>query len=303
MYISRKIVPGGFSYSINQSYYEPPYWRSKVILELGPNPADFIKYYSPVAFIITVEEELLKRGVKTDQFELEQLFYPFLNREAQRWISFGHNRKNVMPNQRRENIPWEDIHPFDRRRLIALKLDHREPWRVENRFFPFYRKLWQKSRDEIENLLWDMEDKLNYRERLRYLSAIFALNSAPSTEAQDEYFLHKICELATDSSYFLDLSPEEVSKRYLSRYIWLYFDTMFLRRVPSYYLRLEEALYQEVAFLLNVSLETLYHLTKKDVLRLFREKIKKTHPDKGGNKEEFIRIRRLMEAFLKIKFS
>jgi len=300
MYISRKIVNGVYSYSINQSYFDTPYWKSKVLLNLGTNPREYVYYYSDVAFSILVEEDLKKLGVQTDQFELEEVFYPFLTQDAQRWVDFSLNRKPIKSETTR--FSPSKVHFFDRRRLIALRLDHREPWRVEEQFFPFYRELIEKSRDEIENYLWNFEDKLNYREKVRYLYAIFGLNYTPTQEDQDKLFIQRLCEIAGDETYRMGLSVDEVIKYYLCRYVWLYFDVIPIRRVPSFYLNMEESIYKEVAYVLNVSLETLYSLSKKEILKLFREKIKIYHPDLGGDREKFIRIRKVMEVFLKIRF-
>lgn len=298
MYISRKLVNGVYYYSLNQSYFDPPYWRSKVLLNLGTNPCEYVHYYSDVAFSILVEEDLKKLGIKTDQFELEEVFYPFLTKDAQRWVDFSLNRKRIRKSAKR--FSPSEVHFFDRRRLIALRLGYREPWRVEERFFPFYNELIEKSRDEIENYLWNFEDKLNYREKVRYLYAIFGLNYTPTQEDQDKLFIQRLCEIANDDVYRMGLSVDEVIKYYLCRYVWLYFDIIPIRRVPSFYLNMEESIYKEVAYVLNVSLETLYSLSKKEILKLFREKIKMYHPDLGGDREKFIRIRKVMEAFLKI---
>jgi hypothetical protein len=173
---------------------------------------------------------------------------------------------------------------------------------LKRSFFPFYHELIEKLRDEIENYLWNFEDKLNYKEIVRYLYAIFGLNYTSTQEDQDKLFIQRLCEIASDESYRMGLSEDEVIKYYLCRYVWLYFDVIPIRRVPSFYLYIEESIYKEVAYVLNVSLETLYSLSKKEILKLFREKMKMYHPDLGGDREKFIRVRKVMEAFLKIRF-
>lgn len=302
MYISRNITQNGYSYSICESYFEAPFYRSRKLLDLGPDPERFITYYSEVAFSINLEEELAKCGRKTNQFELEELFLRFLRPEAQRWVKFSLNRKPPSKRISQKHYELEELHWFDRIRLIVLKLDHREPQRVVNRKFPFFVNLLEKSRDEIENYLWDLEDKLNFREKSRYIQAIFGLQYASTLEERDKIFLEGLCSIAQDSKYFMDLSPEKVLSRYLSRYVWFYFDSLPIRRVPRIYQNLEIALYNEVAQALQLSLETLLNLSKKEILRIFRQKLLKLHPDKGGSHEEFIRIRKLMEDFLKMRF-
>lgn len=302
MYLSRKITIHGYSYRICESYYDPPYFKSKVLLDLGTSPEKYITYYSEVAFSIDLEETLERLGRKTDQFELEELFFRFLRPEAQRWVRFSLNRKATSKQLSKRPFKAEEFHWFDRIRLITIKLDYREPKRVVDRNFPFYSKLLDKSRDEIENMLWDMEDNLNFRERNRYLLAIFGLQRASSLEERDELFLKTLCNIAQDSAYYIDLSPYEVLSRYLSRYVWFYFDSLPWRRAPKVYQHLELSLYKELAQALGISVETLLSSSKKDILKLFRQKIMLLHPDKGGSHEEFVRIRKLMEDFLKLRF-
>lgn len=298
MYISRKIVLNGYSYRLCESYYDSPYFKTKVLFELGTNPEKFITYYSEVSFSIELEEELLKVGRKTDQFELEEVFLAFLKPEAQRWVKFSLNRKSSTKS-RPIFYQVEEIHWFDRARLIALKLEHRDPHRVVNQRFPFYKNLLNKSRDEIENYLWDMEDKLNFRERSIYLSSIFSLHRVTSLEERDRLFLDNLCKIAKDPAYYAYLSERDVLANYLSRYVWIYFDYLPIRRIPKFFQDLEKNNLMELAQLLNISIEMLLHSSKREILKLFRQKLLEVHPDKGGSHEEFIRVRRLMEDYLK----
>lgn len=302
MYISRRITLNGYSYRICESYYDTPFYKSKVLLDLGISPEKYITYYNDVAFSIDLEEILEKAGRKTNQFELEELFLRFLKPEARRWVSFSLNRKLSRKQTPQKSFKAEDFFWFDRIRLIALKFDHREPKRVVDRKFPFYSKLLDKSRDEIENMLWDMEDNLNFRERSRYLLAIFDLQRASSQEERDEKFLNILCSIAHDSSYYMDLSPKEVLSLYLSRYVWFYFDSLPWRRAPRIYQHIENSLYRELAQALGISLETLLASSKREILKLFRKEILRLHPDRGGSHEDFIRVRKLMENFLKLRF-
>lgn len=301
MYISRRIAPTGYVYSICESYYEAPFYKSRILFDLGADPARFITYYSDVAFSIDLEEELAKQGIVTDQFELEELFYRFLTPDAQRWVTISLNRRRKKVESLR-SFEIDEIHWFDRIRLVVLKLDHREPKRVLNEKFPFFAKLLEKSRDEIENLLWDMEDRLTYRERVRYLHTIFDLRFYDDPEERDRMFLESICDLSQDTTYLMGLTTAEVLNNYLSRYIWQYFDILPLRRIPRIYETLERELYEDISRVLNISLEALLSLSKKEILRMFRSKIKDLHPDRGGDHEAFIRVRKLMETFLRMRF-
>lgn len=301
MYISRRIAPSGYTYNICESYYEPPFYKSRVLFELGTDPSRFITYYSDVAFSIDLEEELAKRGIVTDQFELEELFYRFLTPEAKRWVAHSLNRRSIR-SRSTKSFDVREFHWFDRLRLIVLKLDHRQPKRIINENFPFFASFLNKSRDEIENMLWDMEDRLTFRERIRYLQVIFDLMSTGDSEERDRAFLETICHLSRDPAYLMGLESQEVLNCYLSRYIWQYFDILPYRRVPRMYEVLEQTLYEDLSRVLEVSRETLLSLSKRDILRLFRKKIKELHPDRGGDHEAFIRVRRLMETFLKLRY-
>lgn len=300
MYISRRISPKGYTYRLCESYFDAPYFKSKVLVDLGHNPEKFINYYSDVAFTINLEEVLLNVGKKTDQFELEELFLPFLRPEARYWVNFSLNRKTKLT----KNVPYqvEDIHWFDRVRMISLKLDHRDPYRIVNKKFPFFKALLNKSRDEIENYLWNMEDRLTFRERLTYILTIFSLQNVFSQEERDQLFLDNLCKIAQDPQYYLYQSPSEVLSSYLARYVWLYFDYIPYRRTPKIYEVLERESLLEISRILNISFENLVTASKKEIIKAFRRKLLEVHPDKGGSHEEFLRIRRLMERFIKTRF-
>lgn len=304
MYLGRKIVKDGYEYFLAQSYFEPPYWRSKVIYNLGRFPERFIEYYSEVAFYIPLEEVLKEKGIETNQDELEELFFRFLSPEAKSCLRSPLNRKRrKIVKIDRSKIKLNELHFFDISRFLVLKLGISNPQNFLEVSFPFLIHLQDKSRDEIENFLWDMEDELTYREKIRYIYNIFSLGFSGSLEERDQNFLEKICKIADDEKYRMGLSKEEVLNKYLSRYIWFYFDFVKHRERPKIYNVLEKELYQEVAKILEISLETLINLSKKEVLSLFRRRAQQLHPDKGGTHEDFIKLKSLLEKYLKIKFN
>jgi len=304
MYISRRLTLDGYEYSLNESYYDPPYYRSRVIYKLGTHPEKFIEYYSEVAFYITIEEDLKNLGIKTDQFELEELFFRFLTPEAQQCIlsPFNRKRREPFPKTNIKKLDMDQIHPFDALRYIALKFGILNPQKYINQPFPFLKNLMNKSRDEIENYLWDKEDKLKFRERFKYFQAIFKLAFVEDPKKNEEMFLEKICKLAKNEKYRMGLSEEEVISRYLARYIWYYYDT-FLKIFTS---RPQPKIYHEsdimykIAEVLNVSVDFVKNSSKEKILKMFRQKLKEVHPDKGGKHEEFIKIRKLMETYSKL---
>jgi len=48
----------------------------------------------------------------------------------------------------------------------------------------------------------------------------------------------------------------------------------------------------------SVFLPRNWKLSRRELLRLFREKAKRLHPDRGGDKEAFILLRRIFEELM-----
>lgn len=302
MYIARKPVFGHYEYSLKESYYEEPYWKSRTILNLGSHPEDYITYYSEVAFSIDLEEKLEKLGYKVDQWELERLFFRFLNPEAQRIINQFTRPKSIKRVCKKFSL--KEIHPFDVKRRIVLKFGVSNPERFMDNPYPFLSELCEKSRDELENYFWDLEDRLTHREKIRYLLAIFGLSyisSGATQEDIDRLFINNFCEIIKDETFRMGLSEDEILKNYFCRYVWMYFDIIpFFPKPRGVYLR-EREVYLKAFQLLGVSVEELKRMSKKELLKIFRRKAKEFHPDKGGSHEKFIELRRIFEELIKFK--
>ncbi len=206
------------------------------------------------------------------------------------------------------------MHPFDRRRLIFLKLGGGRSETLLKKPLPFLNQLRDKSRDEIEQLLWDYEDRLRPREVVSYLYHAFALweyfpgvlsryiPEARLQEELDEALLKAICQVAQDESYRMGLGEDEVLREYLSRYVILYFDTteaqrrFFEERRSGSWARKETL--ARAARYFGLSPETLRRMSRRELLRLFRERAKQLHPDKGGDKEAFILLHKVFEELM-----
>ncbi|QJA05534.1 hypothetical protein FVE67_01415 [Thermosulfurimonas marina] len=318
MYLARKRTPRGFRYSLRVSEKGDRFWRSREIFDLGEDPARYIRYPGGVTFYVDpeLEEELHRRGVETDQWELERLFLRFVSPEIREklWPYITRSEKKAARPSRREQMRLQEtFHPFDKRRLIFLKFGGFNPRLLERPLW-FLNRLRDKSRDEIEQLLWEMEDRLRPREVVSYIYAAFALwdyfperltRFIPEARLQrelDQAFLTALCELARDEAFRMGLSEEEVLREYLSRYVILYFDTtegarrMFEERRAGRWAR-AEALHRAARYF-GLSPETLSRLSRKELLRLFRERAKVLHPDRGGNKEAFVELRAIFEELM-----
>ena len=302
MYIARRPVAGHFEYSLKESYYEAPYWKSKTILNLGEFPENYITYYSEVAFSIDLEEKLEELGYKVDQWELERLFFRFLNPEAQRIILQFTRPKSIKKVHKTFSI--KDIHPFDIKRRLVLKFGISNPEKYMDIPYPFLSELCEKSRDELENYFWDLEDRLKHREKIRYVMAIFGLSYISSRATQediDRLFLNNFCQILKDETFRMGMSSEELHRNYFCRYMWIYFDMVpFFPRPKEFYFK-ERDVYFKAFELLGIPVEELKRLSRKELLKIFRKKAKELHPDKGGSHERFIELRKIFEELLKIK--
>ncbi len=303
MYLARKPLFGQYKYSLKESYYDPPYWKSRTILDLGFSPEKHIVYYSEVGFFIDLEETLEKLGYKIDQWGLEKLFFRFLNPEAKRIITQFTRSQSVKIKRKKINI--KDFHPFDIKRRIVLKFGMSNPEKYMDYPYPFLSELYYKSRDELENYFWDMEDSLRFKEKIRYLMIIFGLTYIPSSfsiEDIDNMFINNLCNILKDETFRMGMSSEELIKNYFCRYIWFYFDNIRLFRASKEEIQFkEEEIILEASKLLGVSVELIKKATKKDLIKLYRKKAKEIHPDKGGSHEKFIQLKKVFERLLRLK--
>lgn len=302
MYIARRPVCGHYEYSIKESYYESPYWKSRTILELGPSPEKYINYYSEVAFYIDLEEKFEKLGYKVDQWELERLFFRFLNPEAQRIITQFTRPKSLKKIRRKFSL--NELHPFDIKRRIVLKFGVSNPEKYMNISYPFLSELCDKSRDELENYFWDLEDRLKDREKTKYLMAIFGLSyifSRATQEDIDKIFINNFCEVLEDERFRMGISIEELHKNYFCRYLWIYFDRIsFFPKETEFRVR-EKEIYFKASKIFGIPVEELKRMPKKELVKVFRKKAKELHPDKEGSHEKFIELRKAFEELLHIK--
>jgi len=192
----------------------------------------------------------------------------------------------------------------------------------------FFRILYNKSRDEIEQTLINMETVLTPREYKAYTYVIFDLQqffyesyakNSPqmlSIDKVDEHFIEQVCRLNTDRSFWAGMKTGDNLHDYLVRYVLLYFDHDFApSSLMEDYLRQfinsrrdYRAPYATVALTLKKAStafgETqavLKKMSRKEVARLYRLKAQQLHPDKGGDHDEFVNLTDAYHALLKTK--
>lgn len=323
MYLARVTKKGITSYIIRESFNDAGVIRHRDLLDLGNQPQQYIVYTGSSAFYIHdwVSSELLKKDVDPDPFELERLFYPFLEADVKyRLNSFADRSayRNWKPlsGERKKKI-IRVTHLFDRRRLHFLRFGQVDQRRL-NKSASIYNVLLDKSRDEIEqHVLWQ-EHKLRPNEYKLYLYTIFDLQrfftqsfsltmpEALDVDKMDDHFVEQICKLNDEQSFWEGL-PYRTDRLqdYLVRYVVMYFDYSFstggaweeyLRNFmdsrrrftpPS---RSKRMSMSEVSTVFGVSRAELSSMSRRELKKIFREKARELHPDKGGNHESFIEL-------------
>jgi hypothetical protein len=331
MYLARVPKQGnGYLYKIRQSYDDGLCYRSRDLFDLGDSPSKFIIYPGGNSFYIdtVVEETIAQKGVFVSQDDLEPIFLPFLAPHIRRVIN-GFDRKTRHQKSSDTCVPVESFHIFDRYRLHFLKqgwVDVREMGCTPDRF---YSGLQHKSRDEIEYDFITAERILKSQEFSRYTYQIFDLQSyfterfarshpeAIDQKLMDRVFIKALCKLNRDEAFWLGSDEEDGLRKHLVRYAIMYFDSNFPSHDPirdfwrdfmnrhrtyrpSQSVQVSMA---ESARLFNVTVETLKKMDCRALTRQYRKIAMKHHPDKGGDKETFVKLNAAYHKLLERKSS
>ncbi len=335
MYLARERIRGKISYHICSSVKVGGSYESRQLFDLGENPAQYIIYPGDGPGFYFDEElcdSLLEQGCEPDYDELEKVFWPFFDPETRRVIEgFTHTshtggRDRLEIEKQVKRCSNETFHIFDMRRIHYLRFGELDQSRLSAVPRKIYRKLLDKSRDEIEQQFMEMESVLGPREKKNYAYVIFDVPGyfsgpiarkfpeALDQDRVDECFLDALCRLNADTAFWADLGITESLNDYLVRYACWFFDTHF---AGSRYL--EDLMWQfvarhrtyrppppkssmpldEAASVMGLSAGMLSEMTVKSLTRQYRKMAKARHPDIGGGHEAFIRLNRAFEQLLR----
>jgi hypothetical protein len=332
MYLARKTVAGKTHYVIRESFQERDSYLCRDLYELGAEPQRFIIYPGGNAFYIdeVVMDGLRSQGTEATQDEMETLFWPFLRPDLQYKLEPFRRQESRLKSARRMSAPEDpsqNVHRFDQRRVFFLKTGRIVP-QLFGRLPAFlWRRLQNKSRDEIEQDFLEMESILKPREYKIYTYAIFDLQnffhqrfakSSPELLDQDDldaYFIQEICRLQEDRGFWAGLQPGQRLSDYLVRYVVMYFDHDFSQRStaaeyiqdfmnrhrayrppPSVVISL-----QEIVEIFGKSREILKKMSRRELWRLYRRRAQELHPDKGGEHERFVKLNEAYHKLLRTK--
>ena len=333
MYLSQQQKNGKTHYSIRESYPDGDIIRSRELFDLGARPDKYIIYPGGNAcyFHEDIYDQLSEKGVTHDDEDLETIFWPFLRYEIRRVIEgFTHRGSS---GKKRESIKsacqrceTEKFHLFDMRRIHYLRfaqLDQSKIYRVPKKI---YRPLLDKSRDEIEQMFFQMENVLDANEKKNYTFVIFDIPGhfegelarnfpqALSQKKVDALFLDEVCRLDSDNQFWAGRPRSELIGEPLIRYLCWFFDSdyaesryldqlvhdwMARRRNfnpprPKPSMALNEAL-----SVLGLTGKELSGLTVKSITRQYRQMARKFHPDTGGGHNRFIKLSQAFEDLLR----
>ena len=325
MYLRRVVFPDGYHYVIRESYSEGDFWKSRDLADLGTNPAEYIEYVGGNGFYFNtgLEEKLQAQGVEYSTEDLECLFLPFLNPRIRRVIESFQTHTMEQPCRKagaeEEMMQTQQrLHSFDKRRLHFLRCGRVDIGNLDHRPWKFLTVLVKKSRDEIEHIFEGMERILRPHEMRSYLFTALNLQtrfphhvlrnhpSALDQEMVDNHLVDALCSVNDDETFFAGTKWYGNSSLhpYLTRYIILYFDSGFEgNRWPEF---MREFMHRQqphqrmpavqrmdidrACEILAISSRNLARMSRRELVRLYRRKAKELHPDRGGDKECFIRM-------------
>ena len=308
-------------------------------MDIGPDPEQYIVYPGGNSFYVeeAIEERLREKGCSFSYDELEELFIPFIDPEIRRIVdSFQRPSRGSKPRHplNRDELlkRQEGLHPFDKRRLHYLRCGRVDIGHLDARPWKFLNVLLDKSRDEIENLLEEMENELSSHEFRDYIYTALHMQGhfahlltrqQPAfldSEKLDAYLVEDLCVLNRDPGFFKGVEPHDPDDLhpYLIKYLIYYFDYPFDQqrawgetmadfiwrhrfyrppRPPSGSSMPEK----EACRCLGISPEDFKKMDPKALIRCYRQLAMKAHPDRGGDEDAFIRITEAYEQLLNLK--
>ena len=334
MYLAQKIIKRETRYFIRESYPHEDNFLSRELIDLGADPGRFIIYPGGNSFYIddVIENRINDLGKKVDPDKLEDIFWRFLRPEIRRVLEPFRSRDKRHQAYRRKKVPLEDlsaeVHIFDKRRVYFLRFGQTDQGNISRLPQKIFRMLHDKSRDEIEQTLMDMERQLAVREYKTYAYVIFNLQqyfneSFARTNPQilsqdkvDEHFINQVCRLNTDRLFWAGMQSGDRLNEYLVRYVLMYFDydyasgsfmedyfRQFINsrrdyRPPN---KTSTVTLNEAGTIFGKTKEALKEISRKDLARLYRQKAQELHPDKGGDHDKFVRLTEAYHELLRTK--
>lgn len=314
------------NYHLRQSVEIKPHQFSWIpIFSLGRNPADHFEIIDER--VIVFHDDLLEAvtAVETENPEtvLEELLRPFFPRELlTRTDPFNrkaYHRPTPLTDTEKEAIRCQ-IHEFDRRRLYFLRYGAVDQTRIHRMHEKCCRPLLGQSRDEREYYFAAEEKVIQPGDYLRYMHGCLQLHrffketfgptfpEALSRPDLSDHFVDQLCRLNHDRTFWQLPRSQELPESlhpHLVRYLIMFFDfqpasrsfnTEFARQFMGNHRRFrwpertQQRSDEKAKDLFGHPLAFLKKLSRKELARLFRNRAKELHPDRGGEPADFIEL-------------
>lgn len=320
MYLARsKKKGGGIHYQLRESVADGQTWTFRTLVEIGPDPSEFLVYPGGNAFHIneSIVEKLNSKGVRPDENDLEDIFWPFVRPDIKRAV--GHFRTRSLPKKflskptaAEEDEIRRSVPALDKRRAHYLKFGNMDQGASVRIPVAIFRYLTEKSRDEIEQYFIEKEMRLDDTELKSYVYTAFNLQrffpnpiarKMPHVLDQDRVdmlFIEEICR-ASRTLFGKDIGLHE----YLTRYMVMFFDYEYAgSELLNDYVR--DFIYRHRRFgkrpdtghadvgkacrVFGFEGNELKTMTRRRLTKIFRRLAKECHPDTGGSKKKFVEL-------------
>lgn len=333
MYLARKETgPRQQAFVLRETYRSGGVLCSRDLVDLGGDPGSIFIYDDDSSYHIdeAFVRKLQDLGADASLSELEELFFPFLDpyiRNRQQPFRSRSKYRNWRPaDEKLRQRALEETWAMDRRRLHFLRLGRSSVEKgAGTKGAALYTTLLDKSRDEIEQMIMQLEWVLKPREYQSYILTTFDLSRffkesyartmphALNRDRLDRHLLEEICALAADEGFWRGYPPCAGLQPPLIRYLIMYFDGIpeqtpawarfahsnrGRRFRPSHFQAGERVSRSQAFAIFGLSPSQLSSMGKRDLTRLYREKAREFHPDKGGDAELFIRLTAAYEELL-----
>ncbi len=324
MYLAKICTGTKVRYCIRKSFYDTSLGAYNYfdVFDLGADPTYYIHQLSErtLCFAEQLEDVVAEVCGQEPTVILEELLWKFLPVEVQRIIERFQKKHysglSPLSVEERQEIE-RSVHIFDRRRLYYIRygaVDQSRIYRVNEKL---YRPLLFKSRDEKEHYIQALEDGLRPDELKKYVYVIFDLQQkfsesyasfmpeALEEERMTDVFVDEICRLNEDSTFWQDEESTPSLRKHLQYYLISFFDSYFTQRSYEYDFyktfarahrkfvwpqRTAPITDEETGMIFGKNIDELKGMSLKELRRIFRNKAKEHHPDRGGNSEEFIKL-------------
>lgn len=333
MYLAQQKIGNELHFLIRLSYWDGSGWRSRDLVDLGPDPTVHLIYEGPLGFFLdqTIEQAIRSSGVTPGPGELESVLAPFLP------AGLRHRFERLCRPQGKTSLARlsydeekrliAQIHPFDKRRLHFLRHGQLDLSRINALPIRYFQSLADKSRDELEQGFLIKEVYLPMAEYKDYIYASLDLQRffvSPHARRFPQYLdqerlkivMHEqLTAIDCDPHYWMGQPPEHQDlHEYLARYANMFLAYDFRPENPrqeyvrgfinshrrQVWPRPAGLSTPEVEELFGKDLNELKAMSRKQLRRLFKKRAQKLHPDKGGDHESFIRLTRAYERLLRL---